>query len=162
MEFFNDEVAYVLQFYTFPMEALGLVLATIEVRFPLVAQKITLAVNTEWEKYAETQIKEVDPPRPEADASVFKQLWFHTSGPLRWLFLWLPLCILIFVGSYGGWIQVVMPQYLLLFLPVLLVLGAIWFAVRWVKGRTVGTLGILIAGLGVCGEAYQFTNQLVL
>ena len=31
----------------------------------------------------------------------------------------------------------------------------------WVVGRSVGTLGIIIAGFGVLGEAYQFTTQLV-
>lgn len=32
---------------------------------------------------------------------------------------------------------------------------------RWVIGRAVGTLGIIIAGLGVLGEAYQFLTQLI-
>ena len=35
------------------------------------------------------------------------------------------------------------------------------FASDFVEGRTVGTLGIIIAGFGVLGEAYQFTTQLV-
>lgn len=161
MEFFNDEVAYVLQFYTFPMEAIGLILATIEVRFPLAAQKITLAINREWERYAEQQFNQLKTTKLETNAGAFQRFWTRNSRLLSWLFLWLPLCILIFIGSYSGWIQVVSPQYLLLFFPLLLVLGAVWFAVRWVEGRTVGTLGILIAGLGVCGEAYQFSHQLV-
>ena len=32
----------------------------------------------------------------------------------------------------------------------------------WVVGRSVGTLGIIIAGFGLLGEAYQFTTQLVI
>jgi hypothetical protein len=31
------------------------------------------------------------------------------------------------------------------------------FADAFVEGRAVGTLGIIIAGFGVLGEAYQFT-----
>ena len=31
----------------------------------------------------------------------------------------------------------------------------------WVPDRAVGTLGIIIAGFGILGEAYQFTTQLV-
>ena len=42
-------------------------------------------------------------------------------------------------------------------------LGSVFyrFVHDWVPGRTVGTLGIIIAGFGVLGEAYQFTTQLV-
>ena len=40
--------------------------------------------------------------------------------------------------------------------------GVYKFINNWVPGRTVGTLGIIIAGFGVLGEAYQFTTQLVI
>ena len=45
--------------------------------------------------------------------------------------------------------------------PIFIALFCLW-AVTWAKGREVGTLGIIIAGFGVLGEAYQFTTQLVI
>ena len=42
-----------------------------------------------------------------------------------------------------------------------LVVGGTDFAKRFVAGRAIGTLGILIAGLGLLGELYQFVTQLV-
>jgi hypothetical protein len=42
-----------------------------------------------------------------------------------------------------------------------LVVGGSDFAQRFVAGRAIGTLGILIAGLGLLGELYQFVTQLV-
>ncbi len=41
------------------------------------------------------------------------------------------------------------------------VLGITFFAVKFVTNRAVGTLGIIIAGFGVLGEAYQLTTQLM-
>ncbi|MCZ6656507.1 MAG: hypothetical protein O7C67_04370 [Gammaproteobacteria bacterium] len=42
-----------------------------------------------------------------------------------------------------------------------IVLGIMFFAVKFVTNRAVGTLGIIIAGFGVLGEAYQLTTQLM-
>lgn len=39
--------------------------------------------------------------------------------------------------------------------------GIAFFADRFVEGRAVGTFGMILAGIGVLGEAYQFTTQLV-
>ena len=36
------------------------------------------------------------------------------------------------------------------------------FVRQFVPGRTVGTMGLLVAEMGLMGEAYQFTTQLVL
>ncbi len=41
------------------------------------------------------------------------------------------------------------------------VVGGTDFAQRFVAGRAIGTLGILIAGLGLLGELYQLITQLV-
>jgi len=35
------------------------------------------------------------------------------------------------------------------------------FAVRFVEDRAVGTMGIIIASLGVLGEAYQLATQIL-
>ena len=43
-----------------------------------------------------------------------------------------------------------------------LVVGGSDFARRFVAGRAIGTLGILIAGLGLLGELYQLLTQIIL
>jgi len=40
MAFFTNEMASTLQYFTFPMEVIGLTLATIEMRFPEVARQL--------------------------------------------------------------------------------------------------------------------------
>ena len=41
-----------------------------------------------------------------------------------------------------------------------LLLGMTLIAVRFVSNRAVGTLGIIIAGIGVLGEVYQLAVQI--
>jgi len=42
-----------------------------------------------------------------------------------------------------------------------LVVGGSDFASRFVTGRAIGTLGILIAGIGLLGELYQLLTQII-
>jgi len=73
---------------------------------------------------------------------------------------------------YNGLHPAYLPAFMAVVLPVVIVasfkhisrVGSVVyrFINDWVPGRTVGTLGIIIAGLGVLGEAYQFTTQLVI
>ena len=44
-----------------------------------------------------------------------------------------------------------------IFLMIIGMLRFYRFVDSWVPSRTIGTLGIIIAGSGVLGEAYQFT-----
>ena len=63
---------------------------------------------------------------------------------------------------FGRWI--VAPFYfgMMLVLIVHVVSSSVVkFADSFVEGRAVGTLGIIIAGFGMLGEAYQFTTQLI-
>lgn len=46
-------------------------------------------------------------------------------------------------------------------LPVIVFIMAVWVSATWIEDRAVGTMGIVVASLGVLGEAYQFTVQLV-
>ncbi len=48
MEIFTNEVASTLQYFTFPLEVVGLSLATIEVRFPETAKRIAAYANEQW------------------------------------------------------------------------------------------------------------------
>jgi len=40
MELFSNEISNTLQMFTFPLEVIGLTLAAIEVRFPVLARSI--------------------------------------------------------------------------------------------------------------------------
>ena len=44
---------------------------------------------------------------------------------------------------------------------ILLAIVKIFVSVKFVQKRAVGALGIVIAGLGLFGEAYQFATQLL-
>ena len=45
MAFFSNEIASILQYFTFPLEVIGPTLATIEVRFPTIAMTITSSIK---------------------------------------------------------------------------------------------------------------------
>ena len=46
MQFFNTELAATLQYFTFPLEVVGLSLAVIEIRFPAHARRIELIISS--------------------------------------------------------------------------------------------------------------------
>ena len=64
----------------------------------------------------------------------------------------------IFLSNYYPYLYrgILIVSIVPLVLGPLLILAHTYF-----EGRAVGTLGIIIAGFGVLGEAYQFTTQLV-
>jgi hypothetical protein len=73
--------------------------------------------------------------------------------------LWIPVAIVLvlLVTFNESVVRSLLPGVVLTF-----VLAAVYtISSNWVNGREVGTLGIIIAGFGVLGEAYQFTTQLV-
>lgn len=122
-------MATTLQYYTFPLELIGLTLATIEVRFPRTAKRLAKYINK--------------------------------RGPRKELLigLWIPVAIVLvlLVTFNESVVRSLLPGVVLTF-----VLAAVYtISSNWVNGREVGTLGIIIAGFGVLGEAYQFTTQLV-
>lgn len=63
-------------------------------------------------------------------------MFIHIYSYIFWTFV-----LVIMVPKVPGPLLIVAPMY--------------------IEGRTVGTLGLIIAGFGVLGEAYQFTTQLV-
>jgi hypothetical protein len=131
MAYFSMEVATTLQYFTFPLEVVGLTFAAIEVRFPDKAKLIARIVQFQ-------------------DRNT-------TLGSLRERWPRVVLLAILMVASIALSWSITL---------IAVVFSAITFLMirltsRWVPDRSVGTLGIVIAGFGVLGEAYQLTTQLV-
>ena len=131
-------------------------LATIEVRFQAVATRINSFLLPDLEESG-LQLQE------NWDWSFFTRTDFLQMALLGGMWS---------AGAYFLWVSDLFVQALLVLLaPIIAVGGGLIaafvgfriyrFINTWVPGRTVGTLGIIIAGFGVLGEAYQFTTQLV-
>ena len=164
MEFFSNEISNTLQMFTFPMEVVGLTLAAIEVRFAEFAAKIHVYMEyflDRQEKGLSKGFREglvedlIDPDEIEEGA----RTRYYTLLIIMLLMLLVLLGQVtwnLFVGEYKDFLVVTGLGFSAVFL-VYLILQFTRFIVRWVPDRSVGTLGIIIAGFGVLGEAYQFT-----
>jgi hypothetical protein len=206
MSFFSAEFAYALQFITFPLEFIGLTLATIEVKFPGTAARIAQSmddVTGRVRSVNEADQKDTDAARAlwqqgkrlaavkrffaddysnESIAFFFEPVApaFKIIGPLLGfivkllLFGFIGLILLDFIfdspaidqiwSVLGALLSVfiyLLMLAILLFALWLLISFAAFFSTSFVEGRAVGTLGILLAGFGLLGEAYQFASQLV-
>ena len=184
MEIFSNEVASTLQYFTFPLEVVGLILATIEVRFPEVAARISQFIKHEWANFVE--VKEILPQPPFREDYSNMLSWMNdyldywratTSVTIQSLiffigFILVPMLIVstIMFPSITGMQLVEMIFGVLVefaagvtpwVFPIVVISVSLWASAKWVEEREVGTLGIIIAGFGVLGEAYQFTTQLV-
>ncbi len=141
MAFFSNEIAYTLQYFTFPLEIIGLTMASIEVRYPDKAVLISRIVSFQDKN---------------TTLESFTDRWMNPSefGSFRYKIIGLLILVAISMAVSS---TITLGLFILAF--------AIFFMIRltnrWVPDRAVGTLGIVIAGLGVLGEAYQFTTQLV-
>lgn len=173
--FFNEIMAARLQYVTFPLELIGLTLALIEVRFPKVAAYLT------------RQIERLSVPMQElrSGQSGSESIMERSLGALLSRVLKTGFCILTAIfgvkliyqlfsrGPEPGWLLGMFFSYVvstiimtvalvLLGLTVFfLVIGGSEFARRFVAGRAIGTLGVLIAALGLLGEFYQLLTQLI-
>jgi hypothetical protein len=125
--------------FTFPLEVLGLTLAAIEVRYPQAAKLITHVVafqdrHTTLESFA---------------------LRWRNSGGFSLSSFRMRIAILAVVITIS--VAVSLSIMLSLIIVGITVFLMIRLTNRWVPERSVGTLGIIIAGFGVLGEGYQFT-----
>jgi len=167
MAFFNNETAHVLQYVTLPLEVFGLTLATIEVRFPSLALRISAFIKGEWEGVSRY------PQRPVRGSRWY---WLELVGywlkrPDTGLLVVLAAVLIVFLlftllasmplGINVDVVAIPITEVALRLLPVIVVSAAVWISATWVEDRAVGTMGIVIAGLGVLGEAYQFIVQLI-
>jgi hypothetical protein len=196
--FFSAEISNTLQLFTFPLEVIGLSLAAIEVRFPMLAARM-----------GEFMLRDYEKALVNFSLKTFLGNFFHpisksnrlgNSLPAHYLpildkLVWLMYIVVIFavfyfslyplytightdpaLTEYHEFLLVeILPKMLpdssfrmigivfLVFSPLLvalllplLMMSLYRFLNHWVPGRTVGTLGIFIAGFGVLGESYQF------
>ena len=154
MAFFSNEIAYTLQYFTFPSEVVGLTLAAIEVRFPRVAARM--------HQYF---VQDKQDTQKEFNYGFIKTL---KTSYLVQIALVLYLLAVLTLAYFEDNVRlgVALAAAPLILIPLLsfgvtLMLRAYEFLTNWVPERSVGTLGLMIAGFGVLGEAYQFTTQLV-
>jgi hypothetical protein len=172
---FNQAIADSLQYVTFPLELIGLSLALIEVRFPKVAANLTRQIER-----LSAPIQELRTGQSGSESLIERSLGvllsrliktglysltaiysikliyqlFSRTAEMNWL-----IGMLL---SYVVWAIVMTVALVLLgLLMFFLVVGGSEFSRRFVAGRAIGTLGILIAGLGLFGELYQLLTQIV-
>lgn len=173
--FFNETIAARLQYVTFPLELIGLTLALIEVRFPKAAAYLTrqierLSVPMQELRSGESGSESVMERSLGALLSRILKAGFYILTAIYGVKL---VYRLFSRGPAPDWLVGMFISYLIsaivmtVALVVLgltmffLVVGGSDFARRFVAGRAIGTLGILIAGLGLFGELYQFLTQLI-
>lgn len=141
MDFFSNEFASTLQYFTFPLEVVGLTLAAIELRYPAQARIITRVVafqdrNTTIESFTNRW-------RNSSDFPTFR----YRIG------------LLVVLLAISTIVALSITLSLIIFSTVVFLM--IRLTNRWVPDRAVGTLGIIIASVGVLGDGYQFTAQLM-
>lgn len=142
MGIFTNEFAVILQYFTFPLEVVGLSLAALEVRFPKRARLVAKALKFQDER---TTIES------------YIHRWKSSTAYTSFRYKVILLVVLILISL------VVVPFItLLILISGITIFLMIRLTNRWVPERAVGTLGIIIAGFGVLGEGYQFTAQLLL
>jgi len=173
--FFNATIAARLQYVTFPLELTGLALALIEVRFPTVAERLARQIER-----LSTPLEELRSGQSGSESVMERSLETLLSRLLRTgLYIltaiygtrfiyqllsrepdlnWL---LGVFLGYLFSGIVTTIALVILGLVVFFLVVGGSDFARRFVAGRAIGTLGILIAGLGLLGELYQLITQLV-
>ncbi|MEQ8859320.1 MAG: hypothetical protein RIC56_11800 [Pseudomonadales bacterium] len=173
-----------LQFFTLPMEIIGFALALIEVRFPKAAQRLARFVAGLAEPIARIRASGNGGPGGAADQLAEAALERSLKALLtRVITIGLVVVVIYFLvgllirasagGATLGWAvgEVIALAVTSVFVVVALVVVslAVYFSVtagsdfiqRFVAGRAVGTLGILIAGIGVLGECYQLATYML-
>ncbi len=173
--FFNESVAASLQYVTLPLELVGLTLALIEVRFPNTAANLTRQIER-----LSAPVRELRSGEPGSAALMEKSLGALLARVLKAGYYVLTVVYAVMAGyqlirhgydasdliglfiSYVVTGVIMTVALLVIGLTVFfLVVGGSDFARRFVAGRAIGTLGILIAGVGLLGEVYQLVTQIV-
>ena len=76
MPFFNSEYSTLLQYFTLPLELVGLSLAAIEVRFPIIANRMNLVLADYFE-----HVRADDKIMQKAHPKIHRLLYFGPSFP---------------------------------------------------------------------------------
>jgi len=172
------EFANSLSFFTFPCEVVGLALATLEVRFPARAEQLSAWIKGHWVTLVldfgsvDTVrlffgIRRTDEPREITP-------WVRAHPAQALALFWLGAVATFMAGAIVGGLTDANRTFadfdfyrafavsLGVSTLCLGAAGALWFSVSFVRGREVGSLGILIAAFAVLGEGYQFLVQALL
>ncbi len=182
MQLLNNDLASSLQYVSLPLELIGLTLATIEVRFPALTSRINSYLESQVQMWgvAKTQIKEDHPliyKLHGGDSLLhipMPALIYHTLTVLVAVIAIAATLLLsaramhhfnlidqIQLDSVGSLYDAF---FFWIYLPVsgvaMIALGVTLVAVKFVANRAVGTLGIIIASVGVLGEGYQLLVQI--
>jgi len=172
---FSVTIAARLQYVTFPLELTGLALALIELRFPKVAESLTRRIER-----LSTPLEALRSGQSGSESVMGRSLGTLLSRLLKTGFYILTAIygarLIYHLMSrepdlnwlLGGIISYLVSSIVMTIALVILglavfflVVGGSDFARRFVAGRAIGTLGVLIAGLGLLGEFYQLLTQLV-
>tara|TARA_B100000315_G_scaffold185806_1_gene174990 strand:- start:20768 stop:21280 length:513 start_codon:yes stop_codon:yes gene_type:complete len=165
---FSNELSNTLQMFTFPLEVIGLTLAAVEVRFPELAARLAGYVSREAKSMTpigqlemwnaqRRKTSSLSPIREKMNLYLLPVISYTRFMPIALGLTFVGMIIIsILNADFHGLLMMS-----LLMLVVICYGSLIYFADRFVEGRAVGTLGIIIAGLGVLGEAYQFTALLL-
>lgn len=181
MQLLSSDLASALQYVSLPLELIGLSLATIEVRFPIMTARINAYLEKQVENWgvARSAIKKRHPLTYKLHGGDSRlhipmpALLYHT---LTALIAVIALAAILFLSAramhqFGLIDQIELDLvgsiydvfFLWVYLPIsslaIIALSVTFIAVRFVANRAVGTLGIIIASVGVLGEGYQLLVQ---
>lgn len=158
---FYTEVANVLQFFSLPMELLGILLALIEIRYRKVAEFFRQHILGTWAEITDGFFAGV--VRGQRRTTRRNPLWLNVLGML----------VAVAAVAWLVWQVARAPAsdqvfFIVLLVVLILVPLALGPMIRWLlrailrfigtfaQGREIGTLGLIIAMLGLTAEAYQF------
>ena len=171
---FNELIAARLQYLTFPLELAGIALALIELRFPALADYLTRQIERLAMPMSAAR-REVDDDTSALEHSLGTFLSRLLQAGFYAITLFYVVMAVVgvtvrgfdadwFFGFAIGYVMSVIGLTVLLVtlgvMTFFIVVGGSDFAQRFVAGRAIGTLGILIAGLGLLGELYQLLVQI--
>ena len=130
---FSSAIANLLQYFSFPAELIGIFLAYIEIRHPDLANRFSERIVNYARKNAEVSLSDAVPV-------------LHVLGIVT-VFVFIGIATVIF--NPPDWV-IYGPLAVLITLTL-----AMFIAAYWIPKRALGTIGLMIAGIGMLIECYQ-------
>ena len=178
MGFFNLDTANLLQFFTFPLELLGLTLAAIEIKVPSLRLRISKYVREiawakelwggrrqgviakHWQKYPGSKSDLIPNLRYFLTAKEIHLPALKICG----LFVVVSLTIQVGVSPIEKW-ELWWVYTFAIGIPLAYCMPPLFrhsaeLIVKFDKNRIVGTVGLSIAAMALLGEGYQFATQI--
>lgn len=130
---FSAAIANLLQYFSFPAEVIGVLLAYIEIRHPGLSRLLSARITDYGKRNAEVSLRDNIP----------------AAGVIATIAVFVLFSVVIVVVDPPDWV-IYGPLAVLI-----LVSAALLVAAYWVPRRALGTIGLMIAGLGLLIELYQ-------